>query len=159
MDISKNLYENIQGNLNEDDYNSELEDIKMQLKDNEDLVDIVRSMNSYNGAFEDLQYWENDEEFFDTFFSNAMEAVRAACYGDYTFTDEYVKINAYGNLESTNYIQDEIEGYLDEIVDELIENWEEDYKDNLYLNDETKAMIENYIANRPTEEPENTEEV
>ena len=73
-----------------------------------------------------------------------MEAVRAVCYGDYTFTDEYVKINAYGNLETTNYIQDELEGYVDEIVDHLVENWDE-FKDTIDLTSETKELIDEYV--------------
>lgn len=50
-------------------------------------------------GYEDRIY-ENDEDFFEENFSNADSAVRAVCYGEYHYTDEYVVFNAYGNLES-----------------------------------------------------------
>ena len=122
-----------------------LESIKAAFIETEDLLSIVSDINSHDGYFDDMQWWENDEDFFDTFYADdIMGAVRAVCYGDYTFTDEYVKINAYGNLETTNYIQDELEGYVDDIVDHLIENWDE-FKDTIDITEDTKAMIEEYV--------------
>lgn len=122
-----------------------LESIKAAFIETEDLLSIVSDINSHDGYFDDMQWWENDEDFFDTFYADdIVGAVRAVCYGDYTFTDEYVKINAYGNLETTNYIQDELEGYVDDIVDHLIENWDE-FKDTIDITEDTKAMIEEYV--------------
>ena len=129
-----------------------LEQIKANMIEKEDLMSIISDINSYDGNFDDIQWWENDEDFFDTFYGeDVMEAVRAVCYGDYTFTDEYVKINAYGNLETTNYIQDELEGYVDEIVDHLADNWEE-FKDTINLTSETKELIDEYISSEGEEE-------
>lgn len=129
-----------------------LEQIKANMIEKEDLMSIISDINSYDGNFDDIQWWENDEDFFDTFYGeDVMEAVRAVCYGDYTFTDEYVKINAYGNLETTNYIQDELEGYVDEIVDHLADNWEE-FKDTINLTSETKELIDEYIGSEGEEE-------
>jgi len=122
-----------------------LESIKAAFVETEDLMSIVSDINSYDGYFDDIQWWENDEDFFNTYYADdIMGAVRAVCYGEYTFTDEYVKINAYGNLETTNYIQDELEGYVDDIVDHLIENWDE-FKDTINITADTKAMIEEYV--------------
>lgn len=122
-----------------------LEGIKSAFIETEDLMSIVSDINSYDGYFDDMQWWENDEDFFNTYYADdIMGAVRAVCYGEYTFTDEYVKINAYGNLETTNYIQDELEGYVDDIVDHLIENWDE-FKDTINITADTKAMIEEYV--------------
>ena len=47
------------------------------------------------------------------------EALRAAYYGDYRYSDEYVKLNAYGNLESFGRF--EIEEHVDygELADYL----------------------------------------
>lgn len=129
-----------------------LDKIKEAMIEKEDLMSIISDINSYDGNFDDIQWWENDEDFFDTFYGeDVMEAVRAVCYGDYTFTDEYVKINAYGNLETTNYIQDELEGYVDEIVDHLADNWEE-FKDTINLTSETKELIDEYIGSEGEEE-------
>ena len=41
-----------------------------------------------------------DENFFDTYFSDKMEVCRATVYGEVNFSDEFIRLNAYGNLES-----------------------------------------------------------
>lgn len=42
-----------------------------------------------------------DEDFFNTFFEDKpMEAVRAAHFGNINWSDDYIKFNGYGNLES-----------------------------------------------------------
>ena len=47
------------------------------------------------------EIYGNDEDFFETFFSgNVNEALRAAHFGEYNWSHEYVKFNGYGNLES-----------------------------------------------------------
>ena len=71
------------------------------------------------------------EEFFKTFFSNPMEAARATFFGKInSWTDEYIKINVYGNLESMSEydVLEEIDYYLEEIFDNT-DTWE-DYIDN-----------------------------
>lgn len=46
----------------------------------------------------------NDKDFFNMFFDgNPMEAVRASFYGDFSYNDDWVWFNAYGNLESGDY--------------------------------------------------------
>lgn len=117
------------------------EKIKNYLLENiETLKDITREINGYSGALDYLDYWNNDEEFFDIFFNNPMEAVRACYYGDYNYCDEYVSINAYGNLTSCSEwdLQDELKSNIDEITEELIDNI-----DNIYIYDEKlKELIE-----------------
>ena len=85
------------------------EKILEKLKDNlsyEELKDMVYEVNCWNGYLDDLYYYENDEYFFEMMFENKVdEAVRAVCYGDYNYMDEYVHFNAYGNLDSCNEYQ------------------------------------------------------
>lgn len=72
-----------------------------------------------------------DEEFFETYFSNPMDAARATFFGEIKYwTDEYIKFNAYGNLESMDEydVLQEIDCYLEEIFDNT-DTWE-DYIDN-----------------------------
>ena len=73
-----------------------------------------------------------DEEFFNVYFeNNPMEAVRSAFFGKIeSWNDEYIKFNAYGNLESmTEYdVLEEIDNYLEEIFGNP-DTWE-DYIDN-----------------------------
>ncbi len=72
-----------------------------------------------------------DEDFFNTYFSEPMEAARATFFGKIeSWCDEYIKFNAYGNLESmTEYdVSEEIDNYLEEIFGNP-DTWE-DYIDN-----------------------------
>ena len=100
---------------------------KCLLNNDEELLNIVNEVNSYNGSLEFLAYWENDEDFFNTFFSdNPMEVARATFYGDYKYCDPYVRFNGDGNLESFNKYEliEECKYYIDELVDGLLDCWE-----------------------------------
>jgi hypothetical protein len=53
-----------------------------------------------------------------------MEAVRAASYGEYDYSDNYVKFNGYGNLESLDYITtDDLGNSVDAIAEEVADNF------------------------------------
>lgn len=47
---------------------------------------------------ENIEYF--DEDFFDLYFADKMEVCRATAYGEVNFTDEFIRLNVYGNLES-----------------------------------------------------------
>lgn len=125
-----------------------MEKLKEYLKEElntEQLKEMARSVNSYNGGLDWLEYWENDEDFFNTMYqNNPMEAARAVCYGEYNFTDEYVKINAYGNLTSVNEweYEEEIKSYKEEIIDAYVDLYEEN--ENYLQYDEAYKIIETY---------------
>lgn len=102
--------------------------VNMEAK-NEILKDLLRNINSYNGYFEEERayYWE--EDFFDTFFNSKEEVARATFFGNIqNWTDEYIRFNGYGNLESLNEYQyeKEIEGLESEIVEQAEELQNED---------------------------------
>ena len=100
---------------------------KCLLNNDEELLNIVNEVNSYNGSLDFIVYWENDEDFFNTFFSdNPMEVARATFYGDYKYCDPYVRFNGYGNLESFDEYEliKECKYYIDEIVNSLLGCWE-----------------------------------
>ena len=102
------------------------------LENVEELKEVVRELNSWNGCLEHLDVYENDEEFFDTFFEGRpMEAVRAAHYGDYHYTNDYVRFNGYGNLESLSAY--DYDAYLKENINEIVENLFE-YRDDIHIN-------------------------
>ena len=66
------------------------------------VLEVVDTINCYDDSLNDLRYYENDEDFFNTFFyNNPMESVLSSFYGNYRPMDEYVKFNVYGNLVST----------------------------------------------------------
>ena len=112
-----------------------MENIKEYLLNNMELVkELVQELNSWNNCFDFLDYMKNDEDFFNCYFNNnVLEAVRSVCYGNYNYMHDYVKIDAYGNLQSCNEweLQAEIRDYIDEIIEELMEN-----KENIAIYDE-----------------------
>lgn len=67
-----------------------------------------------------------DEEFFYTYFNDPMEAARATFFGEIeSWSDEYIKFNAYGNLESMS--EHEVLGEIDDYLEEIFDNpdtWE-----------------------------------
>ena len=108
----------------------------------EELRDVVNELNRWNGCLDWLEFFENDEEFFESFYSgiNGLEIARAIYYGDYNYNDDYVRIDGYGNLVSyTEYeMIEEIKGSIDEIVENLIE----EHDGYLYLSDDIKEIFE-----------------
>ena len=114
--------------------------IKEYLLNNEDvLLDIVNELNSWNGCLDWLDFWENDEEFFNTFFENKIEVARAICYGDYNYNDDYVRFNGYGNIESFSEYDmiEELKDSIEEIVENFIE-----YKDNIDYDENLENLLE-----------------
>ena len=55
------------------------------LNDVEELRNVVSEINSWNGNLDYLEFKENDEYFFESFYSgiNGLEIARAIYYGDY----------------------------------------------------------------------------
>ena len=97
------------------------------LVNEEELRSIVQEINNFNGSLDNLNFYENNEDFFNTFFAdNPMEVARATFYGDYRYCDQYVRFNGYGNLESFDEYEamKEIKYYIDDIVTSLLECWE-----------------------------------
>ena len=104
------------------------EDIKNYLLNHIDEIGgIISDINSIDGSLDYLEYYENNEEFFNTFFYNPMEAVRSEYYGDYNYCDKYVKFDGYGNLKSVNEyeLEKEYKYYIDDITKSLLEHYEE----------------------------------
>ena len=117
------------------------EKIREYLLNNEEtLLDVVNELNSWNGCLDYLEFWNNDEEFFNTFFENKIEVARAICYGDYNYNDDYVRFNGYENLESFSEY-DMIEKMKDDI-EEIVENLIEYYDCIEIYNEELQELLE-----------------
>lgn len=101
-----------------------MEKLKKYLLENlETLREIVSAINCYDNSLDYLDYYLNDEDFFNVYFdNNVIEAVRSVCYGDYNFSDDYVKFNGYGNLETCNEFdfEEKLKDNIDEIIERLI---------------------------------------
>ena len=127
------------------------EDIKNYLlKYVDELGDLITEINSIDNSLEYLECWNNDDDFFNTFFSNnPTEAVRSAYYGNYNYCDEYVRFNGYGNLESFNkwQLEREYKEYIDDIVKSLIEH----YQEISICDKELIKLIEEYEENENQE--------
>ena len=108
----------------------------------EEIFELVSIINSYDGSLSAIEYFYNEEEFFNIFFGiNTIDAVKAVCYGDYKFEDEFVRFNAYENLESANRyeVMSEYILFKDEIADRLMDLYDAcdiylDLPDEFYLN-------------------------
>ena len=128
-----------------------MENIKNYLlKYVDELGDLITEINSIDNSLEYLEYWNNDDEFFNTFFSNnPTEAVRSAYYGNYNYCDEYVRFNGYGNLESFNkwQLEREYKEYIDDITKSLIEH----YQKISICDKELIKLIEEYEENENQE--------
>ena len=112
------------------------------LEDTGYLMTIVQELNSWSSNLDYLRVYKNDEEFFEMFFQgNPMEVARAIYYGYYKYTDEYVRFNAYGNLESLDNFEykEELKDNINEIIDELMENY-----NNIYLPAEIEEIFNNF---------------
>ena len=92
------------------------------LNDMDELDYIIAEINGWDGSLDWLEAYENDEEFFDMFFADTMEAVRSVCYGNYNYSDDLVRLDGYGNLESFSRweYEDELKDNIDDIIERLL---------------------------------------
>lgn len=81
------------------------------------LENIFKDMND-DYKPDTLDWVPFDDEFFNTYFDDPYEAASAVFFGNIkNWNDDYIRFNAYRNLESTNSI--DYETYDEEII----ENW------------------------------------
>ena len=129
------------------------EDLVNYIKENtETLKDMVSEVNSYNGGLEEYNWYINDNYFYEDFFSSKDDVARAVFYGgnDYNYNDNYVRFDAYGNLETTDYIEDDMIDGAEEILDAFLELYADN---NVSTWDETfKNMISDYYNCEESEE-------
>jgi hypothetical protein len=135
-----------------DEYNKvKYDDMVNYLKEHVDtLKDMVSEVNSYNGALEGYMWYSNDEYFYEDFFDSKDEVARAVYYGgnNYNYRDEYVRFDAYGNLETTNEWQinenlidgaeEILDAFLEEYTNNNVDIWDKTFKDIIsdYYNEE-----------------------
>ena len=122
------------------------EEIKNYLLNHVDEIrDIVIEINSIDNSLNYLEYFDNDDDFFnDFFYNNPSEAVRSSYYGDYNYCDKYVRFNGYGNLESFNDydLEKEYKYYIDEIIDSVLQHYQELCITDKELNNLIKKYME-----------------
>lgn len=116
----------------------------------EELQEMLYDCIGYDGSFEDLDYRENDEYFFETYFRTKDEVARAICYGNYNYMDDFVRFNAYGNLESASkyQVEEEIENYKEEIIERYLELYE---NKNIYPSEYIQPKLDTYYEENEEE--------
>lgn len=122
--------------LNFKTYEEFVEDKKYEILDDfsdDEKLDLYNQYCEYNNDPDSIIY-PNDDEFLETMFSNFNDVARAVYYGDYKYTDEYIKFNAYGNLQTYYDSYDALQdNFVDsEMVDFILENEDTDFND-LYI--------------------------
>jgi len=126
-----------------------MENLKKQIVNEINLMshsDLISLNNIYareiQGNF-DNEIWDNDEEFFYTFFENSViSAIQCVSYGDYRYSDNYVKFNGYGNLESFNYMS---HAQLCELPETMAEDIINNFIEFSYMfSSELEALINEY---------------
>lgn len=78
---------------------------------------------AYDCCPDDVIY-ENEEDVINDVFGRPSDAIKAAYFGDYTFSDPWFYFNGYGNLQSVYSLTEDNNSivYLEELTDWLIED-------------------------------------
>lgn len=117
------------------------EKIVAYFEDNaEELVEIARELNSWDGSFDEFNVHSFDEDFFEMMFAEKpYEAARATHFGEVNWSDDYIRFNGYGNLESLSDwdLEKEAKDRGEEIVEAMLENL-----GNLSIPDEVQELID-----------------
>ena len=97
--------------------------IKKYLKENiEETKEIAMKICDYDGSFQNLYVFDNDENFFKKNFNSTMEIVKSVSYGQYDINDDYVVIENDGTLTTYNdyncdLYYDKLRENIDDIID------------------------------------------
>ena len=113
-----------------------------KLKENTDVIgEMVSDVNSYNGHLEDFCWCYHDEDFYDIYFRDKQEIARAVYYAsNYNYTDDYVRFNVYGNLETCCEYERGKE--LVDNVEEILDTWYELYSEDNICDLSNKEIME-----------------
>ena len=87
----------------------------------ENLKEMVQEVNSWDGSLENYDYQEMER--LNELGLEPLELLSMAHFGDYTWSDDYFKFNAYGNLESIS--ENDFHGELIDNRDEIVERYNE----------------------------------
>lgn len=99
------------------------------------LLDIIHEVNEIEGGLEAYEVWDNDEDFFEEFYTDSpYELMEAIVDGKYDRYAEYVRIESeYQTLES--WEESDLKEYYAEHFSEIFDKIAECYK-----NDDIEAM-------------------
>ena len=104
-----------------------LNELAELLADYDTIEDVFWSVESWNDNNTLLPIQEWDEDIFDEYLANLTreEIARAVYFGNIqNWSDPYIYMNVYGNLESMNEYQ--FEKYCNDFADEIIEQFKDE---------------------------------
>ena len=93
--------------------------------DKMDNFELVQLNNEYcqSANYYDSEIFENDDDFFHTFFANdTLRAIQATQFGDYRYHDNFVTFDGYGNLTSFNSVINNLCELVPTIAAYIVEN-------------------------------------
>jgi hypothetical protein len=91
-----------------------------------DNSELVQLNNEYcqSAQIYDSEIFENDDDFFETFFGNqTLKAIQATQYGDYRYHDNWVTFNGYANLDSFNAVIDNLCELIPTMAEYIVYNY------------------------------------
>lgn len=118
--------------------------LREQTDDN--ILRIVKEINGWDGQLENLTWYDIEYEFNELMDGvEPWEIARATYYGEFNPTHTFWRYNAYGNFESTDYLN-----YDNADIEEIIEAlysipWE-------YFPDDIKELLEDIESEDEDEE-------
>lgn len=89
------------------------------IEENEDLHALFNALSD-TSELTCAEWMPSEEETINMWFSNPYEAVRATFYGNFRFSDGFVKLDGAGNLESTHRLP-----YEDDFEEMAAAYWDE----------------------------------
>ena len=112
-----------------------MDKILKYFRENEELFNrLIEELDSYDGYLDDDRWYPMEE--LDEYLSgkDPSDIVRMTYYGTINPNDDYFRVNAYGNLQSTEYLDysDHLDKYF---VEDLLEAREYIDIDDWKLND------------------------
>ena len=86
-----------------------------------ELESVIHEIFNFSGELDELRYFDNDKDFFDSFFDNPSEVITALSE-KYSKYDEFVHVNDNLMLESLNEeeYQDMLLDNVEKVVDTLL---------------------------------------
>lgn len=88
----------------------------------EEIMELNNLLCEDLNNMDDLIYY-NDEEFFEIYFTKALDAVQAVHFGNYNYSDDFVKFNGYGNLDSFSFLdENNLPDLLPNMIECILEN-------------------------------------
>lgn len=95
---------------------------------NGELVELLQHMSAYDGCFGDTIYYDMDsfDEFMDGY--TPLQIAQMIWFGEFNPNDDYFRFNAYGNLESADWrdVEVEAEDLKDDIIYHLVNSYSGD---------------------------------